>query len=140
VVLSEADLIGANLVGVVLTGASLNGANLSSTHLADADMSKALLAGADLSGASFSTAYGGLNVNLTGADPRGANLDDLTGLAFITGTPYYDGQTTFDSAELEVGVVFDPISSGWNLVSESSVALLLDPDIGGIAARRRSST
>lgn len=136
--LVDVDLAGANLVGAVLTDATMTGASVAGGNLAGADLTRAVLSSANLSGVSFGTAYNGLNVNLSGTDLTGANLSGLTGLAFVTGVPYYDASTNFSGAWTDDGTIaFDPVTAGWALVPEPSTAFLLGLGLAGMAGYRR---
>ena len=137
--LADVDLTGANLLGVVLTDAIMTGANLTGTILAAADLAGAFLSSANLSDATFGSAYSGLNVILTGTDLTRANLSGVTGLAFVTGVPYYDALTNFSGAWTDNGTIpFDPVAAGWNLIPEPSTALLLYLGLVGLSTGRRS--
>ena len=132
------DLSGANLIGVVLSDAIATGANLSDTVLAAADLTRAALSNADLSGSIFGSAYSGVNVALTGANLRGANLSGVTGLAFVTGAPYYDASTNWSGAWADSGSLpFDPVAAGWTFIPEPSSVSLLAFGLIALSAQRR---
>ena len=140
----NANLDGARL-GLIAPGADFTNATLRGVAfeqligLPAASLRDALLVNADLAGASFSAEGGFGQIDLQGAVLSGAILRDVVGLGNTSGAAFYDADTDFANAWVDLGatIPFDPVAAGWTLVPEPGTALLIGLGLVGLAAAPR---